>query len=380
MTVVRIGFGAGIAIGVSSVILNNVPVPFAWIAFLWFGTLATACWFGARPFSPAVWFNLAFPFIALGIAELCVPAKLAERTRTEFSENVYVADELLGYTALPNVRTRVRRYLDDRLVYDAVYTTDADGSRVAPPRPEGACREALVTFGGSFTFGEGVDDEQTWPYLSAQSSGERTCLYNFALGGYGPHQMLAMLEHGIVERRVLHRPRHAVYLAIANHVDRAVGASDWDRHGPYYRLLDDGSVRLDGRFDDERWPPEKLARKLKKSRVAIHLGLLGARPKERTLERKVATFVAIVDRARSLFEETFPGGAFHVVYWDIGEGGYGDLLLRELGSRRIRATRLGELLPDAAQDPSPYLIVDDGHPNARFHQRFAEVLGERVLR
>ena len=48
-------------------------------------------------------------------------------------------------------------------------------------------------FGGSQTFGEGLNDDETIPAL-VQKKTRVHRVYNYAYRGYGPHQMLRMIE------------------------------------------------------------------------------------------------------------------------------------------------------------------------------------------
>ena len=74
--------------------------------------------------------------------------------------------------------------------------------------------------------------------------------YNLAFNGYGPHQMLAILENGL-EREVVHcKPDIDIYQGIVHHVARVNGIVKWDSHGPRYVLNDDGDLYQDGHFDD----------------------------------------------------------------------------------------------------------------------------------
>jgi hypothetical protein len=79
--------------------------------------------------------------------------------------------EDVGFIAQPDKHVTARRLLDSRVIYDASYTTGPDRFRVVP-KVEGAPR-CLLQFGDSFTFGEGVDDDETSAaQIVARSRGE----------------------------------------------------------------------------------------------------------------------------------------------------------------------------------------------------------------
>ena len=84
------------------------------------------------------------------------------------------------------------------------YTIGPNGLRVSPPYEEVADVPCALFFGGSFTFGTGVEDDEALPYVAGILSEGKYRVYNFGYRGYGPHQMLAALESGLrsEERRV----------------------------------------------------------------------------------------------------------------------------------------------------------------------------------
>ena len=81
----------------------------------------------------------------------------------------------------------------------------------------------MVFFGGSNTFGEGVEDNQTMPFFFAAAAPD-TAVYNYGFCGYGPQQMLALLEDHRIDPLIDGRDVIGVYLFIDAHVQRAVGS------------------------------------------------------------------------------------------------------------------------------------------------------------
>ena len=105
-------------------------------------------------------------------------------------------------------------------------------------------------FGDSVTFGEGVKDDQTFPYHAGIKTNGRYAIRNFAFSGYGPHQMLANLQSGLFDQRISCKPTHFFYLAIPEHIARVAGLTSWDRHGPRFTLDANGEAVRAGNFDD----------------------------------------------------------------------------------------------------------------------------------
>ena len=117
-----------------------------------------------------------------------------------------------------------RKFLDDEPIFDVVYTTNEAGLRASPPSAE--ARESILFFGGSFTFGTGVNDDETMPHRGGVATKGKYRVFNFGYAGYGPHQMLAAIEGGLVDEIVIEPPKYVIYQAIPHHVERAAGLAD----------------------------------------------------------------------------------------------------------------------------------------------------------
>ena len=76
------------------------------------------------------------------------------------------------------------------MIYDVWYTIGDDGFRVTPALPESG--DKVVFYGDSFTFGEGLKDDETMPYEFARLTGRP--VKNYAFHGYGVQQALSILK------------------------------------------------------------------------------------------------------------------------------------------------------------------------------------------
>ena len=110
-----------------------------------------------------------------------------------------VDDPVTGYKPRPGAAVRsVRKGRADGVVqYDVRYTVDEHSRRKVAQHPE--ARKAVLFFGCSFTFGEGLTDEDTLPYRVNEKIGGEFQAFNFGYSGYGPHQFLALLESSLPE-------------------------------------------------------------------------------------------------------------------------------------------------------------------------------------
>src|SRR5262249_47552580 len=100
-------------------------------------------------------------------------------------------------------------------------------------------------FGDSFTFGDGVNDDETLPNVFSILSGMR--VLNFGVGGYGPHHILRLLERDIPKKITSSNACLMVYTAVGEHIRRAAGRASWDQNGPLYEIQN-GHLHYVGSF------------------------------------------------------------------------------------------------------------------------------------
>ena len=75
----------------------------------------------------------------------------------------------LGYAPYPNRVVEAWKIVGSDRIYDVTYTIDSHGLRKTPGiTASAAARSAFLFFGGSFTFGEGLNDDETLPYQFAK--------------------------------------------------------------------------------------------------------------------------------------------------------------------------------------------------------------------
>lgn len=303
-----------------------------------------------------------------------------------FTGGYFTGDEVRGYGPTRDTKSRARVVRGGEEVYDIVYTINRDGLRVTPhdvatSSPRDTAYENVVFFGCSVTVGEGVRDEEAMPWLFESLSQGRYRSYNFGFHGYGPHQMLRIIESGVLDSVVTDKPpRKAVYQALVEHVERSAGnypAITWGPSAPQYVIDDNGGVAYKGPFCS----PSRagLLRSLNRSHVfrAVAPVTLGW---QRT-QRDIDLLVKIVGRSRDLFEERYRG-EFTVLLWgphslsaryEAERRDYLHLLDR-LRNEGIRVYEIDDVLPGRRASPEKYTLRGDEHPNASAHQLVARYL------
>ena len=265
----------------------------------------------------------------------------------DFPAQRYLPD--VGYCPAPGSSARSRKEVHGRTIFDVSYTIDQQGLRVAPPAGPDV-DATLISFGCSFTFGDGGEDDETWPYRVGVRSKGRVKVYNFAYHAWGPHQTLALLEGGRVERVVKPEGRVVgIYLAIWDHVNRSAGLGQFSITGPRY-LLTDRRLRRAGMLID-RFPALGFFPALRKSEIYKRAVLGRARPRP----TDPGLMAAILAEAKRRFEETYGAGTFQVLLWP---GARTDELKAILSDRGLR--------PQVVALPPGNLMIDgDPHPNPK---------------
>jgi hypothetical protein len=355
----------------SLVSLRYVWLPGAWIC-LWLTLLC--CWIAWRRRRVRFLFvNAAVALATLGACEAWFSRSVwhdsSYTVEGHPDADYYVSDPVLGGAPRPNTRIiHTKHGTDGSEIFRCAYTIDERGLRVTPQTDSAP---AIAFFGCSFTFGEGVEDESAMPYRVGVLQPAYQA-YNFAFHGYGPHQMLAAIESGRMEQLITAPPRFVIYQMIPNHVPRVAGRVRWLRHAPAYGLVE-GQVRLLGHFDD--FPLSSKFRSLMQ-KSALYTQLIEPRL---TTDADVELTVAIVNRARTLIADKFPGCEFHVLLWDDAQSWLSQELVESLHRSSLEAHLMSDILPEYSDRDRRYKIPGDKHPNAAAHDLVARYVSARII-
>jgi hypothetical protein len=273
------------------------------------------------------------------------------------------SDDDLGYAPIPGARVRARRSAGEATLYDVTYSIDSGGLRVTPGDPDAP---AVVFFGCSFIFGEGLNDAQTLPSQFSTALGARLNVLNAGFQGYGPHQMLRALETDRLRERVPGGVARVVYLAVGDQVRRSAGNAPWDASGPRYDL-DGTSVRFVGRFHSRF-----TALMLRIANRMTIAGLLADSGSDTPSEEDRERFVRIVARSAEVVRERWHA-PFTVLFWD--DGPLAEDLIPRLDARGIEIVRVSTIIPPGEL---PRLVIPvDHHPGPGATRTLADALAAR---
>jgi hypothetical protein len=323
--------------------------------------------------------NVGAVFVALLLLEGYLvffgPAPFLMRSGAYSAGGYFAPDPVRGYGAPRRAQVYDSRVVtrDGTLVYDIKYTIDANGLRVTPT--EGVKTDAPAWFFGcSFMIGEGVRDEQTLPWVYAQTSG--VAARNFGFHGYGPHQMLRMLETGYAKDIDGKPPSVAYYLALLAHIERSAGLTQWDKDGPKY-VLENGRAKYAGTFSSgkmaARYADKILVRSLIYTRI-VRPYIYRLQPADRDL------YIAIVAAAADQMRDRY-GAKLVVALWDVlgldgdGDAASFDYIEQGLVKRGVQVVRVSAALGTGG-DHRKHYIAYDGHPTAETHAKIARLLAK----
>ena len=222
------------------------------------------------------------------------------------------------------------------------YTVDNLGHRVTPS-PPGALR--VTFYGCSFTFGDGVEDNETFTHLLGERHWKRFKVRNAGVRGWGAAQVYLALKD---ELEAAKPPRMVLYGVIMDHVSRsyidAIHLVDVGRPFPHFEVEGDRLI-FKGYITEEKGlsPDDELVKKSQ----AVWFGLV--REMHRLCQARGIPFHVILIHKRDQ-----PPGAM-------------DFMARGLDDQGIPYMDLGGMTVDAF-----YPI--DQHPTRVWHDALARKL------
>jgi hypothetical protein len=343
-------------------------------------------------FLKAFSFNLAIVILLLGLAEayfawFSAPPAKQEKVATiddygNAPSHYYVYDEIRGYAATGNVKKRSKKMLGNKVLYDVTYTTNQHGLRVSPHDLASSKNYSnkdvknVVFFGDSFTYGEGVNDNETFPFLFEKLSEGKYKTYNFAFHGYGPHQMLRILETGLLDEVMSgNKPSIAIYLALIEHIDRASGKILWDYNVPKYKLSPSGTPEFVGSFKSNLISEDNQVKNLKnpRSQLFSRIGLTRLFDSKRSAE-DIELFIKMVVQAKNILENKY-NAKFYVMVWPLGDPDTNSIIVK-LKENHIEVINVNQIFGKYKDPPEKYRIEIDNHPTKLAHERIAKYLLE----
>jgi hypothetical protein len=285
------------------------------------------------------------------------------------SGELYRHDELLGASPRPNAQVSVTKKLGNKTVYDVTYSIDEYGRRVIPMTNPDHRTKFILFFGGSYTFGEGVNDNETMPFYVSQFASKYKP-YNYGFRGYGPQQMLAKLQDGEISKEIDEAEGILIYTFIDHHVNRAIGSMQiyemaMGGHYPYYVIDDNDKLIKKGDLTSGRPVVAAVYRLLTMSQILAYFQI----DIPKINDNHIRLTAKIIEESRNTFEEEFESDSFYVLFYPGSK--YSQKMIPYLKDADVKYLDYSKLIDTTSLD---FHIEGDGHPTAQAFETVAAKL------
>ncbi len=284
-----------------------------------------------------------------------------------YPAELFAPDPVLGARLKANRCVQSQFILNGEVLFDATYCTDSLGRRVSPVDTERGRDFHALFFGDSFTFGEGVNDQETLPVQISK------CLpnlrpYNYGVPGRDPGYALTILRNRNLRDEIGEEKGFALFTFIDCQMERIMGSmrvvGAWGGNLPCYALQDDQVVRLG--FFESAYPWRcRLYRTFNKNRV-LHF-IRNDIPYVRR-EKHYRFAARLLQAVQEEYQHQFPGNDFFVLlYPRLLNSQAISPFLNEIGVPCLEIDEKG--LPDSFK---ACFFEEDKHPVPAMHALVAE--------
>jgi len=279
-------------------------------------------------------------------------------------------DKDLGYRGITNIKVNQIKYNNNKMIFNVTYILDEFGRRKNEHKPEAS---PLILFGGSYTFGHGLENNDTLShYLTNLTNYD---VYNYGLNAYGTQHMLAHLEREEFPKEINKTGGIAIYIFIRLHIRRVIGdmysLNKWCYSCPYYYLDKNNELQRKGSFKTGRPIITKIYQILGKSNFVKYFEINLPPHKE----KHVYLIYKIIEKSKELYEEKFNGTFYvlrHPLYNNNKES---EELKKLLEENHIQVL---EYNINTTNNYKEYKIPEDNHPNAKLNKLLAEKIAQDI--
>jgi hypothetical protein len=245
-----------------------------------------------------------------------------------------------------------------------------------PYNQKNSGQNQLLFFGCSFTFGQGLNDDQTIPAQVSLLT-HKTRAFNYGTMGYSPGHVLSYLRYVDISRQFTDRANTSLIYLWGDHLFERVSGSffhlSWGGQvTPYYYTASDG-LKFGGTLSDHYPVRALLAHQLLRLPL-VGRWLMGALSRGAAQgppsKYEIDLSVQILRDAFEEYKRQFKSDRFYVVFYP-GSQISRDALQENLRRVGISTIDLVDLFL-GQKDPNAFFIPDDGHPSARAAREVAQ--------
>ena len=146
-----------------------------------------------------------------------------------------IYDSDLGYRFKKNNQFTWDAFSKKTIDSNVINTIDSFSRRIT--YRQNAATKHLIVLGCSYTYGQGLNDRESFPYIISERSHDYQA-YNYALPGYGAHQIVSIFDKPI-EQEIEQDTGVLIYFFIDHHLNRLIRDLTTIRYNfytPYYKL------------------------------------------------------------------------------------------------------------------------------------------------
>ncbi|GJL51094.1 MAG: hypothetical protein NPIRA01_23210 [Nitrospirales bacterium] len=355
-----------------------------WAFFLSFVFVSIIAFVKRNNFLLTIW-SFAFLLFVLEIG-FWVGDYIIPKPKVKYASSIPYKekDPILTFWHKPNAHALSSSYIETTVIFENVpYKFDPKGRRNSISIEGQPSRHALF-FGGSFTFGAGVAQDQTLPSNFQRSSSDLYHSYNYGGDGFGPGAMFVQLDRDELFDDITLTKGIAVYSFIAAHLTRST-AYELE----YYRItyenpfffLDEQNGQLHGPMaysqKDDLRRIFYVYRNLWKHSYLFRFVAGKMNPTYISKDRAMRTTVKILIESKDKYKRRFDGD-FYVLLWPRRN----DLL--DIQTKAVMIQLLAEEdiqvidVPPMQDERRAILHQLDPHPSAKEYQWVAQHLYENI--
>ncbi len=261
---------------------------------------------------------------------------------------------------------------DSTVIYNVQYSVDDYNRRINPSNSDNQKdKRFALFFGGSFTFGSGVEDYETLPFHFVNQD-TNYISYNYGFGGYGSNQMLANLKSPNFKEEILQKKGVCFYIYIDNHINRVNGFfNTFTKFGaftPYYNIKN-GEISNKVSFIEGRPILSYFYFLLDNSNTLEYFNINF--PLKITNKHYELT-ASVIKESYTSYLQHFGQNDFYIVIYP----GHSDKIIDYLKDTKIKVLNYKNLFEsnDQFQIYPPY----ETHPNARAFELLSKKINEDI--
>lgn len=310
------------------------------------------------------------------IISFMISITIAEGALNYFSKNPYLEKKsnrlssyhknIKGFGYLPTKGEHAFRKVSTsgEIIYDVIYSIGEDGYRKDLSNKE----YDLYIYGGSFTFGEGLNDDET---LSSYLLEDHLInSKNLGVHGFGLNQALYNIENGITSKQGIN-----ILLTFPSHALRSSCKPYYSKGTPLYTIKD-GLAILDGSCDKGGF----ITKVIQKSQIYLLIKQAFFNTENIITDDDIELYLAII---KTIQKETNKNGSKLLVAFIVNfesslmfSSWTNDSILKSISD--ISDLTIDVTLSDRREelDNEFYLHNDDMHPSAKANKERARLIAQ----